>query len=742
MKMHTKKMLGSACSAALTFCVLTQAIATANANENNDFALEEIVVTASKTGAQGLQSTAIAVSVIGGSLMEEQGLHNIKDLASYVPGLTFGRNIATAIIYMRGIGSNGGSDPSVTTQVDGVYIARATGQMSDFLDVERIEVLRGPQGTLYGRNATGGTINIISRQPSSEFEGKIGLAYGNYNTFEGGAYLTGPLSGDKLTASLALNYRSHDAYFENIAPAGHDIATGNSGGGRLQVRWEPTENIVATTRADYAEVDEHIESYSHLVAALPFSAPLANSLVGSFSDVALDGDQTLESWIGGVSEEINWQINDDLTLNSTTAWRRTKTRAFNDNDASELDLLYFRSTGDTTQFSQEVNLQYVGDRIRGVVGAFYLHDKDTPGSRVAIPPSVITPVHRAAIRGAFPTLKSNSFAIYAQGDYEILEDLRLILGGRYTTEKKTIDQSFEATSLNPASLGAVPPGFPITFFTERKDEAFTPKIGLDYQATEDVFLYASATKGFKSGGFNGQARSAESAGFAPEVIWSYEVGAKTEWFDDRLRVNVTGFYYNYEDLQVRQLLGPGNSVISNAASATIKGFELEAVARPTVDIQITTVLSYLNARYENFPTASIPGGFSPYVSNQNCAGGVCTIDASGNLLNGAPKWSGMVAFDYTPQVGEYDLRVHLDYAFRSRTYFDASNITESSQEAYGLINANLGFGSSEDGGWQFEVFGKNLANRGYYQIVAGNGPAPGAIVGDPRTFGVRVRMGW
>jgi iron complex outermembrane receptor protein len=337
---------------------------------------------------------------------------------------------------------------------------------------------------------------------------------------------------------------------------------------------------------------------------------------------------------------------------------------------------------------------------------------------------------------------TRSWAAFAQGDIGLATGLRLILGARYTTEKNTLDQNFQTTSLNPATLGANSPGFPIVFSMSRRDNAFTPKVGLNFQVSEDVFLYASATRGFKSGGFNGQATAAATAGFAPEFIWSYEAGAKTEWLDRRLRLNLTGFYYDYTDLQVRQLLGPGNSVIANAASATVKGIELEVVAKPDRDFQISGSLSYLDAKYDRFPAAAIPGAFAPFVPNQNCVGTVCTINVSGNRLSDAPRWSGLVAADYSPSLGGYQLAVHADYAFRASRFFDLSNIPLSRQGAYGLLNASIGAGPNAATGWKLELSGRNLLDEEYYQTISGNGLAPGAIVGDPRTYGIRATYSW
>jgi iron complex outermembrane receptor protein len=248
------------------------------------------------------------------------------------------------------------------------------------------------------------------------------------------------------------------------------------------------------------------------------------------------------------------------------------------------------------------------------------------------------------------------------------------------------------------------------------------------------------TRGFKSGGFNSAATAAATAGFAPEQIWAYEAGARTEWLDRRLRVNLTGFYYNYTNLQVRQLISAGNAFITNAASATVKGLELEVNAIPTDDLRLTANFAFLQAEYNSFPRASIPGGLAAYVPNQNCVGALCTFNASGNRLDNAPRYSGMVALDYSPQVGRYELNAHVDVAWRSRAFFDASNVPLSSQEAYALVNASLGYG--QDRGWRLEAYIRNLFDKGYYQTVSGNGLAPGGIVGDPRTFGLRASFDW
>lgn len=710
--------------------------------------LREIIVTGTKTGAQNLQSTPAAVSVVDGTLLESQGLSTIQDVAAYVPNLVFSRNTAAALIFIRGIGSNNagaGSDPSVTQQIDGVYIARASAQLSDFFDVERIEVLRGPQGTLYGRNAVGGTINVISRRPSDTFGGRLRAGYGNYDARSLEGYVTGPLASDKFAASLAMSYREHDAYFNNIVPGFKDVGSAKRYGARAQLRYNASPDFDFTLRGDYSLLNEFYDSFDHLLNPVPFNAPLANSLVGSYRDVALNLDQKIRTDAGGVSGEGNWRFGEGFALKSITAYRHSKSRTANDNDATDLFISHATFLEEDKAFSQELNLNYTADRLKAVAGLYYFGDTDFQSNRSVTPPSIFSPPPRSFIAQASPTVKTRSYAAFAQANFEVVPDLTLIVGGRYTTERKTIDQTFLRTSLNPATLGASLPGFPSLFLAKRRDNAFTPKFGIDFQATPDVFFYASATRGFKSGGFNNAAVSAATAGFDPEKIWSYEAGAKTQFLDRRLRLNLTGFVYDYTDLQVRQFLGPGNAVISNAASARVKGLELELLAKPVRNVQFTANASVLDAKYRKFPTAPVAGGFARFIPNQRCVPlappNVCTIDASGNRLDNAPRYSGLLALDYTPTIGDYDFSAHVDYTWRSRTFYDPSNVMIASQPKYGLFNANVGFGPSEKG-WKIESYIRNITNKKYYVIVAGNGFTPGAIAGDPRTYGVRVGYSW
>lgn len=653
--------------------------------------------------------------------------------------MTFTRGAGSAIVYIRGIGSNStsaGSDPSVTQQVDGVYIARPSAQTGDFLDVARIEVLRGPQGTLYGRNSVGGTINIVSRQPSEVFGGRFRVGYGAYNEKTVEAFVTGPIAGDTLTGSLATTYRDHEAYFHNIVPNVPSVGAAQRFGTRAQLRWAPTTDLDVTLRGDYSLTRDVFEGLDQLLLPVAFPAPLANSLVGNPRQVAINVPQTLNVDTGGVSLDINYRLGNGVSVKSITAWRKLKTTYNQDNDATEVPVQFLRLTESQEQVSQEFNLNYKSNKFNGVAGLYYFGDRDYQQNFSQVPPSIATPAPRSAQLSAAPIVHTRSYAAFAQGSYEIVQNLRIVLGARYTTETKQIAQNFARTSLNPPTLGASAPGFPVIFATQRTDKAFTPKAGVDLQVTDDALLYASVTRGFKSGGFNNAAVAAATASFAPEKLWAYEAGAKTQFFDRKLRVNLTGFIYDYTDLQVRQLISVGNAVISNAASARVKGVELETLLRPVPDVQLSGNISYLHARYNTFKTASVSGAYAALIPNQNVVAGVATFDASGREIEGSPEWSGIVGIDYTPMIGEYRFMAHADYAVRGKVFYDPSNIAIASQGSYGLVNANIGIGPEH--GWKVEAFVKNLADKNYFLTIGGNGLVPGAIAGDPRTYGLRV----
>jgi iron complex outermembrane recepter protein len=721
--------------------VMAQAAAqSAPSADGPDTGLSEVVVTATKVGATSLQKTPLAIAAFTADQLNESLALNVKDIALYTPNLQVSQVATNAVIAIRGIGSNNvyaGSDPDVTMQIDGVYIARPSGQFADFLDLDRVEVLRGPQGTLYGRNAVGGTINLISRQPTDSFDSQQVFTFGNYGLAQGQAYVSGPLIPGTLQGSLSMDYIYHDDYELNVAPdAQRGIDNANHGGVRGQLRYEPADNIDMTTRADWSYLHESTESYDHLVVPYPTDT-LGATIIGNYNRVALNTPQTNYQHAGGISEDVNVRFGDHYSLRSISAYRTDSYSYFLDTDDTPLNVNFGPIQETERQVTQELDFNANYSHLTAVAGLFYFYEDDQQVSEVIVPAA-------SAAKATEPEVWTHSGAAFAQATYEFLPDLKLTVGGRYTRETKSVEANYEGLKLSPslAPIGNLP-GFPINFSTAPTFDAFTPKFGLDWQATPDALLYASATRGYKSGGVNFAATSLSTASFQPEYIWSYEVGAKTEWLDRRLRANLTAFYYDYKNLQVQSSLAAGVSVIGNAATATDKGLEAELVAQVTPAFQVNAEVSYLDARYSSFPDASVPSALKQFVvGDPNYDSTRSTYDASGNYLNYAPRYSGSVR-------GQYDWRLSStaalfargDVYYQSRTYYDPSNSLLLSQAGYPLVNASLGY-RSDVNGWTFELWGKNLADRQYLIAMAASSLEPAGVAGAPRTFGIRIGKRW
>ena len=318
--------------------------------------LSEVIVTATKTGASNVQSTPIAISAFSAAELESANITNVQALQGFVPNLSITQSTTFAEIYIRGVGSSNvyaGTDPSATVQVDGVYLARPYSQFADFLDVDRVEVLRGPQGTLYGRNAIAGTINIVSQQPSDDFKAEERLTGGNYSLLETQGYMSGPLIPGTLQGSVAYTYIEHSPYIENIIPSGNSIFNADNGGVRVQLRFVPTDAIEATTRADYSKSSEAVESYTKLLA--PFDS-VTNSILGDYSKVALDLPQHATTVNQGAAEDITFHATDHLKVRSITAYREASTDENLDADATELNITDVHLEEHQKQFTQEADL--------------------------------------------------------------------------------------------------------------------------------------------------------------------------------------------------------------------------------------------------------------------------------------------------------------------------------------------------------------------------------------------------
>ncbi|MBP7337418.1 TonB-dependent receptor [Niveispirillum sp.] len=685
--------------------------------------LEEIIVTATKMGDTRLQETPLAITAFTADALERTGIKDVRDLAGSTPNLVVAQNGAFAQLYIRGIGSNNvfaGSDPSTTVHMDGVYLARPAAVFNNFLDVERIEVLRGPQGTLYGRNSVGGTINIVSRLPDNNVKAKAQATIGNYDLYRGEAYVSGPLIEDKLYGSVSIMGSKHDGYFKNVVPSGNDRASEDTWGTRAILRATPNEALEMVFRADYlADYGHFVGNQALLQPFRPVAGgavdPVTEAIRGDWHKVALDSPSDTDRKIKGVSAEITYSFSDAAVLKSLTAYRKSDLNYITDTDATDLHRQETRQQEYQDQLSEELNLSGRLDRFKYVLGLYYFDEHiDTF--------STVTAFNLNRVTNPAPTVDTKAWSGYGQGSFDVTDQFTLTAGIRYTDEKKDFDQYLNIYTL---STGAPLATYPRRYLNQGHYTAWTPKFGAEYKVTDDVMLYASATRGFKSGGFNFSSGNT-AQGFAPETLWSYEAGFKTEFADRRVRLNGSAFTYDYKDLQVQSFLVPGVTDITNASDAKVDGVELELTTRPVTGLDIGATLTYLNARYKNYPQAPIPGT-SPAV----------TIDASGKYLNSSPKWAYMLYGQYNFDVGGGSAFVRGEYGWKDRQYFTVVNDPIQTMGSYDLLNASIGF-APEGGNWQVVLYGRNLSDTQYLVSTGTFTAVPSGTPGDPRTYGLRL----
>ncbi len=692
------------------------------AQAQDNFRLEEITVTATKMGATNLQETPLAITAFTTDYLEKTGVKDVRDLAFATPNLVLAQNGNSAQIYIRGIGSNNsfaGGETSSTVHLDGVYIARPGAVFFNFLDVERIEVLRGPQGTLYGRNSVGGTINIISRKPSNELQAKVQGTVGNYDLWRAEGYISGPIIEDKLSASVSASRSKRDGYFKNVVASGNDRGSEDNWSIRGQIRATPNENLEILVRADY--MDDQGIAASNQALLMPFypvaggpEDPVTASIRGDWHKVALNTPSIFDRYLAGVSAEITYEFSEAAVLKSLTAYRESKTDTLNDTDATNLNRQTTALIEKQDQFSQELNLSGRLDRAKYVFGLYYFEEHiATSGEGVF----AITPANFKT--QPHPIVDTKALAAYGQVDYDFTEQFTATLGMRYSHETKDFEQRLNRVN---GTTGVSLPGFPVTYFREGTYKAWTPKFGLQFKPTDNAMLYATVTRGFKSGGFNFSSGNAVH-GYNPEKLWSYEVGFKSDFADNRVRLNGSAFYYDYKDLQVQAFITPGVTDITNASDAKIKGFELELLARPVQGLDIGGTLNHLDATYKNFPAAPITGG---------------TFDATGKRLNSAPKWSYTAFAQYSFDLGDAgSVYVRGEYGWKSRQFFTVVNDNIQTTPSYDIINASIGYTSPDDR-WQVIVYGRNLGNEQYLISTGGFTAVPSGTPGDPRSYGLRL----
>lgn len=707
--------------------------------------LGDIVVTAQRR-SESLQKVPIAITAVDSAELARSGIKDLSGIAAIVPNLNLGQQLGVAKISLRGIGLeniSAGAEGSIAFHVDGVFQSRSITALSSFYDVEQVEVLRGPQGTLYGRNATGGSINIRTREPTEALTGYADATVGNYGRYTINGAISGALAPGVLLARVAFQTDNHDGYGRNLITgrAIDDLSTRSIRGKLL---FTPTDRLSLEVTGDYHRQRDRSGGY-HYLGAGGFSAPgvpitptglaFGGQVASNVRDISNESDPSNHVRFWGVSGKLVYDLGGGTEIRSLTAYRRTDYTTRSDLDSTSALLAPLVQAERDKQFSEELQLTGKTDRLTWIVGLFYFHENDA--GLISVPFSTqlfgFPPPYRV-VQGYYGGgyIKTDALAGYGQASYEVVDKLRLTLGARYSSEKKTDHDVFAFDLASPVGPGE--PAGAVTLDRSKRFKAFTPRVAVDYQVDPNALLYASWSRGFKSGTYN---LAALQAPVDPEKVSAFEAGLKSTILDRRLRLNLAGFYYKYKDLQVGKVVGQ-SLLLENAANATIYGLEAELQAKLGPRFDVNANGSWLHARFDNYVSAD-PA--RPYGDGRTIDNGLPAFDLAGNTLSQSPNFTFFVGGEYhqPSRVGTFTLRGEV--AWKDRSFFTPFNRETVGQGANTKANAFLNWVSTSER-LSGSLFVKNLTNR----TTVSNSFVSSALVGfaingyldEPRTYGATI----
>lgn len=711
-------------------------------------ALEEVVVTAQKR-AQNLQEVPIPITAFSGADIERHNFTNIAQLAEFTPNVIFDTTTSIsglssgAAIFIRGIGQLDfalTTDPGVGTYVDGVYASRSVGGVIDTLDVERVEVLRGPQGTLYGRNTMGGAINVTTRRPGPVLGGNLELTVGSSDRIDARAAIDLPLS-DAVSMRIAASSKRRDGYVDRVL-VGDELGDENRQAARVSLLYSgDTFELYAT--ADYARIDENsagsvlvgVTQAPNVVVFNAFDAPTTN-VPGFGTGVPYDGrfitgdpDKTFATGptgtqldLAGVALAMTWSLA-DLEIKSISAFRDTEGEFFRDPDNSPLTITHTSNPDyEHQQWSQELQLtgKALAGRLEYVGGLYYLTEEGTDNVFVPLAPSLGFITNLAEV-------DNEAYAAYGQATYSLTDQWRVTGGLRYTQEDKAYDP-FQYILFGPAgpAPGVAVPLIPDAPVSERFEQT-TGRVAIEFQPGDDLLAYLSFTQGFKSGGFNIRyvVPRASALSFDPETLDAYEAGFKWQSAGDRLRLNGTAFFMDYSDIQVQVFEVGGGPLTQNSGTAEIKGAELELVAAATPNLRLGVGLGYTDAAYTdlNPPTIDLAASL--------------TKDAK---LPNTPEFTANASLEYEFVRSWGLLGWRVAYSHTDDVYNDAQNSPFLFQEAYDVWNGSVRYANPTEI-WEVVLFGTNLGDERYISSGDSNFGLGfhEANYNRPREFGLTVR---
>ena len=675
--------------------------------------VEQAIVTAGKTGERDAQDTAMAMSVVTARELERTQAHDVEELARLAPSVTFSQNTGFAQLTIRGIGTNAvftGSDPSSAVYLDGVYLARPAMVLADLLDVERVEVLRGPQGTLYGRNAVGGALNVVLRSPTNDTDAFARVALGSRDAIRAEAGLSGPIIRERVMGSVAVLRGVARGFVRDLSHAGTYLGAEDVTAGLGKLRFVLTDRMDLLWSTDVTHQDPTPLTYAKVLAV---KAGFTVDNPPALHDVRTNTPGFSRNLQFGSALRFRAQLTPRTSLTSLTAFRKTDYHVRADVDITELDLTVSDQHEIHRQWSEEITLAYERPRLSWLAGAFLFDDRDRQWSMIEFGAARLdNRIH--------PLVDSTSKALFGQTTMAFTDRLSATAGLRYTHERKTIQNEGRLLTLDPPVT--MIPGSAYAYTDSLTHHAWTPKVALEFRPAPRTLAYVSGTRGFKSGGFNASSREA-GLGFAPEFAWSYEAGVKTQL--GRTRLNLAGFYTDYSNLQVQITIRPGVLDISNAAAATITGMEAEFLTELRRTLRVGGYLDWLNAKYDRYNAVGVGGVMG---------------DAAGHRLNNAPEWSGRLWLEWNVAAGRAGtLSLRPDVLWQSTVFFTAFNDGIQRQSAYGLLSLSAELQLNRT--YSINVYARNLANQDYITGTFSSPiPAIGGRPGMPRQIGVELTL--
>lgn len=739
--MRNQRLIVSGLSAALGFAAPLMA-------QEEGRALEEVIVTAEKREAN-LQDAAVAVAAYQGDFLQEMNINDAQAMILADPSMSFSRAGGEGQIFIRGVGSNLlgiGQDSSVAIHQDGVYLGRPHLALSQFLDVERVEVLRGPQGTLYGRNATAGVINVISRKPTEDTEGYIRGYLGNFDRKEIEAAVGGPLS-DTAGFRIAARWTGDDGFTDDLEPAGGAVIDDRSNYGvRGVLTLSPSDTFTAEFIAEYSESDGRNMSVmrrdnlhtSQRLGALP------NPGFGSTRN-ELDTYQDWEST--GLTMTLSWQLSDSLSLVSITGYREFEDNFSFNTDGVELFVTNTQYQRKAEQLSQEIRLSSDLDGpLNWMLGGFYMtEDKEEALGLPAI--------NFGGNFNIFAKNDTEALSLFGEVYFDITDNLRLVGGLRYNDEEKedfsergliffTPENDPRIDDPNSVLLGLNVPNpnaFNFPFGSRETTDSWddwTPKVAVEFRPNEDMLIFGSVTKGFKSGGTNSLDTSPP---FDQEELISYELGMKSSWNDNRVVLNGSLFQYDYNDLQV-STFADGTTRIENAASADLTGIELTLAALLTDNLTLNIAGTFLDTEYKDFVT----------VFGNRPEGGSNVVDLSGNEMINAPESKVVASLRYDWSIDGNEAYLFAQYTHVAELFHSQFNESIIGQGSVDLLDLRAGYRFGVGKQWEVAALIRNATDEEFFQnsvrftSLSDSTTDPrriGAALGYPaegRSYGVQV----